>query len=143
MRVAFSFLLLGKNVTDDGWPVGPRIKLSRPLSRCNILFFCKVVRISVRGRMSPSSDPGKEQPCKALRICSTDLGCSLQNFKMKACGPSNRSLVGVKPLKYSRRDQYFNIAYILSILGFVVGLRPYPFHLVGPDPTFRCPVACI
>ncbi|MEO7861797.1 MAG: hypothetical protein ABIU05_15450, partial [Nitrospirales bacterium] len=76
-------------------------------------------------------------------ICSIDLGCSLQNSKMKACGPSNGSLVGVKPLKYSRRDQYFNIAYILSVLGFVVGLRPYPFPLVGPDSTFRCPVACI
>lgn len=49
------------------------------------------------------SDPGKEQP----------WGCSLQNSTMKACGPLNRSLVGVKPLKYSRREQYLNIAYIL------------------------------
>ena len=89
------------------------------------------------------SDPGMGQPWKPLRIRSTNWGCSVQNSKMKAYGPSNRSLGGVEPLKYSRRDQYFNIAYILRILWFVVGLRPYPFPIVGPDSTFRCPVACI
>lgn len=57
--------------------------------------------------MASASDPGK-----ALRIHSTDWGYSLQSSKMKDCGPSNRSLVRVKPLKYFRREQYFNIAYI-------------------------------
>lgn len=75
-------------------------------------------------------DPGKEQPLQPLRIRSTDWGCSVQNSKMKAYGPSNRSLGGVKPLEYSRRKQHFNIAYILIILCFVVGLCPYPLPFV-------------
>lgn len=31
MRVAFLFQLLGKNVTDEGWPVELRVKFSPPL----------------------------------------------------------------------------------------------------------------